>query len=72
MPARRTFSVNGLTYQRLSEFAEEEGRTVSGTIEDWVAEDLDSKDVPIPTVVKPLKKAKKRRKSARAKDHFTF
>jgi hypothetical protein len=69
---RRSISVKGITYQRLKDFCESSGLSVSGYLEDIIAEKLDAAGVPVPTVVKPRPATK----SADAEDivsqHFTF
>jgi hypothetical protein len=50
---RRSISVKGLTYQRLKDHCDKEGRSVSGFLEDIIAENLDALGVPVPTVLRP-------------------
>ncbi|MEE9382413.1 MAG: hypothetical protein V3V08_03250 [Nannocystaceae bacterium] len=50
---RRSISVRGVTYQRLKNFCDAEGLSVSGYLEEIIAERLDAAGVPIPTVVIP-------------------
>lgn len=50
---RRAISVKGITYQRLADYCKAEGRSVSGFIEDIVAEKLDAAGVPVPEVLRP-------------------
>ncbi len=68
---RRSISVKGITYQRLKDFCEASGLSVSGYLEDIIAEKLDAAGVPVPTIVKP-----RSQKLADAEDivsqHFTF
>ncbi|MCA9635691.1 MAG: hypothetical protein KC420_06630 [Myxococcales bacterium] len=49
---RRSISVKGITYQRLKDYCEASGLSVSGYLEDIIAEKLDAAGVPVPTVVK--------------------
>lgn len=49
---RRSISVKGITYQRLKDYCEAYGLSVSGYLEDIIAEKLDAAGVPVPTVVK--------------------
>lgn len=46
---RRSISVKGLTYQRLHDFCESTGKSVSGYLEEIIAEKLDAAGVPVPT-----------------------
>jgi len=50
---RRSISVKGITYQRLKDYCESTGLSVSGYLEDIIAEKLDAAGVPVPTIVKP-------------------
>ncbi len=50
---RRSISVKGITYQRLKDFCDATGKSVSGYLEDIIAEKLDAAGAPIPTVLKP-------------------
>jgi hypothetical protein len=49
---RRSISVKGITYQRLKDYCEDNGLSVSGYLEDIIAEKLDAAGAPVPTVVK--------------------
>jgi hypothetical protein len=55
---RRSISVKGITYQRLKDYCESTGLSVSGYLEEIIAEKLDAAGVPVPTVVKPRTSAK--------------
>lgn len=50
---RRSISVKGITYQRLKDHCDSIGASVSGYLEDIIAEKLDAAGVPIPTVLRP-------------------
>jgi len=50
---RRSISVKGITYQRLKDFCDAHNKSVSGYLEDIIAEKLDAAGVPVPTVLKP-------------------
>lgn len=50
---RRSISVKGLTYQRLKNFCEDQNLSVSGYLEDIIAERLDAANVPVPEKVDP-------------------
>ena len=50
---RRSISVKGLTYQRLKNFCEDTGLSVSGYLEQIIADKLDSQNVPVPEKVEP-------------------
>jgi hypothetical protein len=70
---RRSISVKGLTYQRLDGYCKAEGRSVSGYLEEILAEKLTAAGVPMPTVIK---KKPKQAEPLRAEDidsqHWTF
>ena len=76
MPERRAISIKGETYARLKIYAYEQGESMSGFIEDWVAADLDARGVPIPERVEPRPTPPPDPESEEvdeaAKDHFTF
>jgi hypothetical protein len=69
---RRSISVKGITYQRLKDFCESSGLSVSGYLEDIIAEKLDAAGVPVPTVVKPRPTAKLADAEDIVSQHFTF
>ncbi len=50
---RRSISVKGITYQRLTDYCEVRGVSVSGYLEEIIAEKLDAAGVPVPTRVEP-------------------
>ena len=50
---RRSVSVKGITYQRLKDYCDATGKSVSGYLEDIVAEKLDAEGVPMPTELRP-------------------
>jgi hypothetical protein len=74
---RRSISVKGITYQRLKDYCDATGKSVSGYLEDIIAEKLDAAGAPIPTVLKPRVQ---RKEEAVVEDepeeivsqHFTF
>lgn len=72
---RRSISVKGITYQRLKNFCESQGMSVSGYLEDIIARRLDEANVPVPEKVEP--RPEPTQKPQRDKDeiisqHFTF
>lgn len=72
---RRSISIKGLTYQRLKDYCDKEGRSVSGVIEDIVAERLDAAGVPVPDVLRPRSypvKRKREKPEDAAGGIFTF
>lgn len=50
---RRSISVKGITYQRLKNFCESQGMSISGYLEDIIASRLDEARVPVPEKVEP-------------------
>lgn len=50
---RRSISVKGITYQRLKNFCEDSGVSVSGYLEQIIADQLDARNVPVPEKVEP-------------------
>jgi hypothetical protein len=69
---RRSISVKGLTYQRLKNFCETQNLSVSGYLEDIIAQRLDAANVPIPERVEPRPKAKSSENDEIISQHFTF
>ena len=70
---RRSISVKGITYQRLKDYCDTHDLSVSGYLEDLIAEKLDAAGVPVPAILKP----RPTRKTASDPDeivsqHFTF
>lgn len=70
---RRSISVKGITYQRLKDYCDANGCSVSGYLEEIIAEKLDAAGVPVPAVLK----ARPQRKSDTQPEeivsqHFTF
>ena len=69
---RRSISVKGITYQRLKDYCQAQGRSVSGYLEDIIAENLDAAGVPVPTRVEPAPAPKTVEKEDIISQHFTF
>lgn len=69
---RRSISVKGITYQRLKDYCEAAGLSVSGYLEEIIAEKLDAAGVPVPTAVKPRPTAKTSDAEEIISQHFTF
>ena len=69
---RRSISVKGITYQRLKDYCDAEGRSVSGFLEDIIAEKLDAAGVPVPTVLRPRPQRKSNETEEIVSQHFTF
>ena len=69
---RRSISVKGITYQRLKDYCDREGRSVSGFLEEVLAEKLDAANVPIPTVLAPRPQRKNSEPEEIVSQHFTF
>lgn len=72
---RRSISVKGITYQRLKNFCEESGVSVSGYLEQIIADQLDAQNVPVPEKVEPRPDAPKQHDSDEPSiisQHFTF
>jgi hypothetical protein len=74
--SRRSISVKGITYQRLKNFCESTGLSVSGYLEDIIAAKLDAANVPVPEKVEPRPKAKPVEAGQGGEEiisqHFTF
>jgi hypothetical protein len=70
---RRSISVKGITYQRLKDFCDNNALSVSGYLEEIIAERLDAAGVPVPTVLKarPERKAEEQPEEI-VSQHFTF
>lgn len=77
---RRSISVKGITYQRLKDYCDATGKSVSGYLEDIIAEKLDAAGAPIPTVLKPRTQRKEETVTTSSEaepeeivsQHFTF
>jgi hypothetical protein len=72
---RRSISVKGLTYQRLKNFCEEQSLSVSGYLEQIIADRLDAANVPVPEKVEPraaIKPSSGREGEEIISQHFTF
>lgn len=70
---RRSISVKGITYQRLKDYCDAHDLSVSGYLEEIIAEKLDAAGVPVPTVLKPRPTRKTTVESDEiVSQHFTF
>jgi hypothetical protein len=69
---RRSISVKGLTYQRLKNFCETKGLSVSGYLEDIISQRLDAANVPVPERVEMPVKPKSLHTEEIISQHFTF
>ena len=69
---RRSISIKGLTYQRLKDFCESQDRSVSGYLEEIIAERLDAVGAPVPERVEPRPAPKTIEKEEIVSQHFTF
>ena len=70
---RRSISVKGITYQRLKDFCDATGKSVSGYLEEIIAEKLDAAGAPVPTVLKPRPQRKPENQPEEiVSAHFTF
>lgn len=70
---RRSISVKGITYQRLKDHCDAQGCSVSGYLEEIIAEKLDAAGVPVPTVLKPRPQPKQEAAPEEiVSQHFTF
>ena len=68
---RRSVSIKGLTYQRLKDWCDENGRSVSGYLEDLIAADMTAEGAPVPTVLRPRPAREETPEPATPKE-FTF
>jgi hypothetical protein len=50
---RRSISVKGITYQRLKAYCDANKKSVSGYLEEIIAEKLDAMGAPVPTTLRP-------------------
>lgn len=70
---RRSISVKGITYQRLKDYCDANGTSVSGYLEEIIAEKLDAAGAPVPTVLKVRPQRKTEPDSEEiVSQHFTF
>lgn len=71
---RRSISVKGITYRRLKEYCDANGKSVSGYLEEIIGEKMDAAGVPVPAA--PLPRAAPRTDDATSEaivsQHFTF
>lgn len=70
---RRSISVKGITYQRLKDYCDATGCSVSGYLEEIIAEKLDAAGIPVPTVLKARPERKPETQAEEiVSQHFTF
>lgn len=69
---RRSISVKGITYQRLKNYCQAHGVSVSGYLEEIIAEKLDAAGVPVPDYVEPRPAPKAVHSDEIISQHFTF
>lgn len=71
---RRAISIKGISYQRLKDHCDAQGKSVSGYLEEIIAEKLDAANVPIPTKITPPRKKEKPEPEPEpiTSQHFTF
>ena len=70
---RRSISVKGITYQRLKDFCDAHDKSVSGFLEEIIAERLDAAGVPVPSVLKPRpQRSAMPEQEEIVSQHFTF
>lgn len=75
---RRAISLNGITYTRLRHYADELGASLSGLVEEIVAENLDRHGVPVPDRLEPRARREPEPEplpeeiAAEVKQHFSF
>ncbi|PRQ03576.1 hypothetical protein ENSA5_14500 [Enhygromyxa salina] len=70
---RRSISVKGITYQRLKDYCDASGCSVSGYLEEIIAEKLDAAGIPVPTVLKARPERKPETQTEEiVSQHFTF
>lgn len=50
---RKSISVKGITYQRLKNYCDSQGRSISGVLEEFIAAHLDAEKVPVPKAIAP-------------------
>jgi hypothetical protein len=68
---RRALSVRGATYQRIKSRADAQGKSVSGLLEDLIAEKMDELGVPEEKLLRP-RESKDVRPRVSLNGHFTF
>ena len=69
---RRSISVKGITYQRLKNYCEAHDLSISGYLEQIIAEKLDAAGVPVPERVEPRPKPRVAVPDEIISQHFTF
>lgn len=69
---RRAVSVKGLTWQWLKNYADANGKSMSGALEEIVAERLDEAGVPVPEKVDGHEPQRSKPVEKIISQHFTF
>lgn len=74
MAIRKSISIKGLVYQRLKDYCDAKGVSVSGFLEEIIHARMDERNVPVPTSVDvPEPKGPSSEEiEAEAAKHFTF
>lgn len=73
--ARKAISVKGITYKRVKAYCDAQGRSISGYLEEVLAEKLDAAGVPVPVSEDPPilpKKKRDRSDDEIISQYFTF
>lgn len=71
---RRSISIKGITYQRLKNYCNAQDCSMSGYLEEIIAENLDAAGVPIPEFVEPYESDRNGKEDQEEiiSQHFTF
>lgn len=71
-PPRRSMSVKGVTYQRFKNYCDRTGQSMSGRLEEALAELLDDAKEPVPSKIDKPHPRSKRDVDEIISQHFTF
>lgn len=69
--SRRSISVKGITYQRVKNHCQDQGKSISGYLEEIIKEKLDEAGVPVPEKLE-VPPPKEQDPEEIASQHFTF
>ena len=69
---RRSISVRGITYQRLKNYCDARGLSISGFLEQLIAERMDAEGEPVPEKVEHGPRPRQPATEEIISQHFTF
>ncbi len=69
---RRSISVRGITYQRLKNYCDARGLSISGFLEQLIAERMDAEGEPVPDKLEHVPRPRQPVREEIISQHFTF